>query len=149
MGFRIEQIVRLRAAARELRSSNDNSAREAGERIGAWLEGGMVGSLDSALGLRSRGGISARRALANSDRDVILRHLAESHGAYVDRDHMVVARQMRRDFDRYESGRWLRDRDAIEAPASDPAASFWRILRTGTRMPGAERLRQILAREIQ
>ncbi|WP_430439719.1 hypothetical protein [Shinella sp.] len=106
-------------------------------------------SLDQAFGLRSRGGVSPRVVLLNDERDALLRHLRREHDAWSSQPSSLAARQMRRAFDSYETGRWLRERNASIAPITEPHATFWRLLKAGMRMPQQKRLSQILDVEIQ
>jgi hypothetical protein len=61
----------------------------------------------------------------------------------------AAARLMVISASRYEANRFPREREAIDAPAAEPAATWWRIMRSGVRMPAAKRLQQILEMEFQ
>ncbi len=102
------------------------------------------GSLDQAFGLKSRGGASIRTTLLNNERDALLRHLAREEFSWSQLPASLVAKQMRRAFEAYQAGRWRREKSAVAAPAIEPNATFWRLLRAGMRMPKERRLCQIL-----
>lgn len=106
-------------------------------------------SLDQALGLRSRGGVSVQRTLQNDERDDLIRHLVREHPVWAFDPPTTAARKVRHAFDAYESNRWLRDRNAALAPITEPQATFWRLLKDDMRMPQQKRLSQILDVEIQ
>ena len=106
-------------------------------------------SLDQAFGTRRHGGISAANAVKNAQRDDMLRHLRNIHPEWSEMVPSVASRRMRQAFERYEAGRWKREKSATSAPSSEPATTFWRVLNAGMRMPQEARLRQILEREIQ
>ncbi|MEJ1173180.1 hypothetical protein WA845_02945 [Agrobacterium sp. CMT1] len=106
-------------------------------------------SLDQSFGTRRHGGITTSNAARNARRDDMLRRLRDQHIEWCDLPASVASRRMRRSFETYEAGRWKRDRNAIAAPSTEPAATFWRVLNSGTRMPQTDRLRQILEQGIQ
>ncbi len=92
---------------------------------------------------RGRGGISSDRARVLADRNALLLRLAAGHAEWADLPPSAAARFMRLSFARYETTRWPRERHALSVPHTEPAATWWRILRSGAPMPGAERLRQL------
>lgn len=96
---------------------------------------------------KSRGGTSARYAAQLARRDEALGRLyavlCPAVSAY------AAACLLTRQFRRYESGRWLRERDDVIAPiAAEPVPTFWRLLRGyadgGPRFPKVTRLTAIL-----
>ena len=107
------------------------------------------GSLDKTLGLRSWGGVSPDRADAIARRDRLLVRLWQGHDAFRDKPALAAAKLMCLSADRYQSTRWAREKSDLSAPSSEPAATWWRVLRLGMTVPGAKRLQQILQREIQ
>lgn len=112
-------------------------------------EAGVAASLDRAFGLRQRGGISPARAAVLQRRDDLLRQLWRGHEAFRDQQPLVAAKLMYLSADRYQSTRWPREKNDLSAPSSEPAATWWRILRLDIAIPGTKRLQQILQREIQ
>lgn len=143
----LARIVALTKAAECCLSNSDPNVRSVGADLMAWVEGGASISLDAQLGLRRQGGVSAKRALALADRDCMLRTLYAERWA--DLAPSAASRVMIISFERYECTRWLRERTLLSAPSAEPAATWWRMLRTGSEMPGSKRLSQILMREIQ
>lgn len=137
------QLDAIRLAAGVLRAQDDPAVRDVGCALATWLASGAAGSVDQALALRSVGGVSPARALLLAERDDLLRDLHRQH--WPDLAPAAAARVMWQSFDRYERHRAPRERDAIQAPAGEPAAAWWRILRSGAPMPGVERLRQLLS----
>ncbi|MBU1550200.1 MAG: hypothetical protein KJ947_11595 [Alphaproteobacteria bacterium] len=100
--------------------------------------------LDRALGLRKWGGVSVARAVALSDRDGLLINIWQGQTEWRSLSPLAAARMMKLSADRYESGRWPRERDQVTAPAAEPAATWWRILQSGVAIPDVRRLQQIL-----
>lgn len=125
------------------------SVREIGNHFVDWWWRGAAEPLDDHMGLRSHGGVSAQRAIALNSRDRMLRNLHRSMSDWRDLAPAAAARLMVLSAKRYEDARWPRERDAMSAPPSEPAATWWRILRAGGAVPGAKRLSQILGMEIQ
>lgn len=144
-------LLRLRRLADHLQAGTPLN-REDRDLLSKGLEGflspGSPTSLDQALGLRSRGGASVRTTILNTERDALLRHLAREDAAWCRFPASLAAKEMRRAFDNYERGRWRREGSASVAPAFEPNATFWRLLKAGMRMPQERRLSQIL-NEIQ
>lgn len=117
--------------------------------LSPFLETAGEVSLDQAFGTRRHGGISISNAAKNAQRDDMLRHLHNIHPEWSALAPSVASRRMRQAFERYEAGRWKREKSATSAPSSEPFTTFWRVLNAGMRMPQEARLRQILEREIQ
>jgi hypothetical protein len=117
--------------------------------LSPFLETAGEVSLDQAFGTRRHGGISISNAAKNAQRDDMLRHLRNIHPEWSVLAPSVASRRMRQAFERYEAGRWKREKSATSAPSSEPFTTFWRVLNAGMRMPQEARLRQILEREIQ
>lgn len=101
--------------------------------------------LDKALGLRTWGGVSVSRALVLAERDKLLRGLWRSQTEWRDLPAFAAARLMVISADRYERGRWPRERSRPDAPAGEPAATWWRCLSLGAGIPDAKRMGQVLS----
>lgn len=113
------------------------------------LDAGEGVSLDAALGLKRHGGGGARKALANAERDKLLRGLVRNHCRWSCMAASLASKDLLSEFSRYESSRWKRDRTSDTAPAAEPYSTFWRLLRNGVQMPGPKRLSQIISVEIE
>lgn len=133
-------------------SDGNPEVREVGWQMADWMNGrnffGEDTLLDHALGLRQRGGISPTRANLLRDRDRHLARLWKTSPDWRDLDPAAAARLMTLSARRYETTRWPRERDALSAPSAEPAATWWRIMRSGAPIPSADRVAQIL-REIR
>lgn len=120
--------------------------------IGVYLDDidhGRTSSLDRALSLKGAwGGISPARRDVLDRRDQLIRTLRDEVAGWREKSAIAVAPLMALSAQRYEAHRWLRERDGL-LPADEPAATWWRILSAGAKIPGAKRLRQILDEEIQ
>lgn len=113
-----------------------------GRQIMAWIEDGAPASLDSYLGLRQQGGVSARRKLALAGRDRALRRLHREHW-----DNLTAgqaAKMMIQSFERYQGSQWPRDEKAGRASAAQPEATWWQLLQKEHRMLGEKQLKAIL-----
>lgn len=110
---------------------------------------GEEADLSRALGLRNRGGVSPTRASALSERNRSLQRLWKTEAAWHTLPPAAAARLMALSASRYEANRWPRERSALSAPSAEPAATWWRILRSGQPIPASPRLAQILREEIQ
>ena len=112
--------------------------------IEAHLEGEPVGR---ALGLEPPAGLIARQGIKLARRNTLLRRARASVPAWRGAPTKDAARAMAAAFDRYEAGGWLADRSRETAPAAEPTASWWRILKLDLShpMPREKRLAQILA----
>lgn len=108
------------------------------------FDAGEDASLDAAFGLRRRGGIVVRKALANAERDKLLRGLWANHPDWAACSVSHVSRVMATEFQRYQTTRWKREKSQPSAPAKEPYCTFWRLLKAGSAVPSAERLRKIL-----
>ena len=114
-----------------------------------WVRSDGRVNLENALGLRQRGGVSFGRALKLARRDQMLCRLWKLVPEWADLTAAAAARLMVRDAKRYQSGRWLREKNFISAPSSEPAATWWLILQDGLALPGERRVLQVLEAEIQ
>ncbi|WP_421477501.1 hypothetical protein [Agrobacterium tumefaciens] len=109
----------------------------------AAIDQGEAASLDQSLGLKRHGGVTARKAAAKAERDLLLQNLARSR--WLRQSPAVAGRQMHAEFLRYEKTRWIRDRRNTSPPAPEPDCTFWQLLRRQSRVPGPDHLRKILA----
>ena len=134
-------------AADWLRRANDLDVNGLGRDLQRWLDEGARQRLGQALGLERVGGKSARRALALAERNAMLKRLHSER--WPDLDPRAAAKTMIEDFRAYEERRWKRERDRLDVPAGEPAATWWRILRGGVKMPALKQLSRILARDIR
>lgn len=120
--------------------------------IGAYLDDidhGRTSSLDRALSLKGAwGGISPARRDVLDRRDQLIRGVRDVVTEWREMSAIAVAPLMSLSARRYESQRWLRERNGV-LPPDEPAATWWRILSAGAKIPGAKRLGQILEGEIQ
>lgn len=108
------------------------------------LESGQPASLDMSLGLKRHGGASARKALANAERDKLIQQLVHCSPQWDGKPISVISRELSVAFDRYETGRWKREQSANAAPQEEPFSTFWRLKREDHRIPGPNHLRKIL-----
>jgi hypothetical protein len=147
-----EQVNIFRMVIGRILTDPNPEVREIGWQMADWMNGrryfGEDRLLDHALGLRQRGGVSPTRANLLLDRDRHLARLWKTSPDWCDLDPAAAARLMTLSAGRYETTRWPRERDALSAPSAEPAATWWRIMRSGAPIPSAERVAQIL-REIQ
>ena len=115
--------------------------------IDQYLDDG--GPLDRAFGLRQRGGVSVERSRDLAERDRMLRRVWRQVVEWRDQPPASAARMMVQSAQRYERTRWPREQESLDAPAAEPAATWWRILRSSVPVPAAKRLSQVLSEEIQ
>jgi hypothetical protein len=89
---------------------------------------------------------NAGRAAALAQRNEALRRLRARLWPALEPD--AAAALMVARFRTYASARWPRERDDLVAPLTEPAATFWKILRDcdagAPRMPGVRQLAAIL-----
>lgn len=111
----------------------------------AAIDSGQQASLDQTLGLRRHGGVSANKAVANAEREALLRSLVWASPEWRNKPVASVSRELIAAFVRYETGRWKRERSARRAPHDEPFATFWKLKQSGLRLPGPEHLRKILS----
>ncbi|MCF3642922.1 hypothetical protein LXM94_23430 [Rhizobium sp. TRM95111] len=147
---RVERFTPV-SALRELRDHLESAepisaeAREfILEGLDCWLADG-ISSLDVALGLKSWGGVSPAKADRLARRNTLLRRLWQGEADWRALAPGAVAHLMKASANRYEADRWPRERQAMTAPAVEPAATWWRILATGEKIPGAKQIANILA----
>lgn len=143
---RIERLVRAGLA---LQHHPDPDVREVGLLISDWWWSGGATPLDSALGLRSHGGVGTQRSIILARRDHLLCRLYHQSPDWSALTPTAAAGLMSLSAVRYETGQWKRDAQSMNLPSSEPQKTWWRILSAGERIPGAKRLAQILGSEIQ
>jgi hypothetical protein len=136
----------LAKAADWLCRANDPDINSIGRDLQRWLAGGARERIGQALGLERAGGTSPRYGMALAERNRMLRAVRSTK--WPDLEPGAAARAMLADFGAYEARRWPREQLRLDAPAGEPAATWWRILRAGVKMPGRRRLTQLLAMEI-
>lgn len=148
-------LTRLRRIHGRLRDNKpliEPDLRFLADGIGAYLDDvdhGRISSLDRALSLKGAwGGVSPARRDVLDRRDQLIRALRDAVAEWREKGAVAVAPLMSLSAQRYESQRWIRERDGV-LPPDEPAATWWRILSAGGKIPGAKRLRQILDGEIQ
>lgn len=146
---RMELLGAIEDASKTLLSADEAKVRLVGAALLGWIEGGAEIGLDTALGLRERGGISAQKALALSGRDRILHRLYRTHNAWNELAPTAAARLISLAATRYEAGRWPRERAQPLEPTTEPARSFWQILQSGELIPKARQLQEILKKAVQ
>lgn len=151
----VNLINRLRQIHRRLVDNKpliEPDLRFLADGIGAYLsdvDHGRSSSLDRALSLKGTwGGVSPARRDVLHRRDQLIRALRDEVDEWREKGAIAVASLMSLSAQCYESQRWIRERDEM-LPPDEPAATWWRILSAGGKIPGAKRLRQILEGEIQ
>lgn len=102
------------------------------------------------IGLQPPSGLSATKRLALLRRDRLLIEAREAVPAWRAASAFVAAKEMAQSLRRYREGGWLADRHRETAPATAPAAIWWRLLRLNldNSVPGAQRLAQILSSKV-
>lgn len=88
-----------------------------------------------ALGLEPPAGLIARREIDLAQRDALILRARASVPAWRDAPPRQAARAMLEALARYRATTWARERERETAPASEPAASFWRLLRLNPERP--------------
>lgn len=132
----------LSKCARILRAHDDEDMLE----LAAGIERYLVGdhdSLDRALGLRCRGGLSPQHATRLERRNAMLVALWRS--TWPDHPPLAAAGLITMSARRYETGRWVREQDDATPPSCEPMRTFWKCLDLGVKIPAAQQLSRILA----
>jgi hypothetical protein len=143
-------LDKIAKAAAVLQQSEDPDINEIGDAFAGWIAAGAIEPIGKALALTTWGGVSPARSIAIDERNRALRRLYADLPEFRSLAPAAAARAMVQAFDRYETDRWQpREKDHVDAPSAEPAATFWRILKSKAPMLRADRLRQILADEIQ
>lgn len=106
-------------------------------------------SLWAALGIKSWGGVSPVNKVRLAGRDRRICRLWSHCPEWSALPPAAAAKAMALSAARYQSDRWPREQHHDFAPAAEPAATWWSLLRSGEKIPGERRLCQILHSEIQ
>ncbi len=112
--------------------------------LDASISSGFEIPLYDALGLRTWGGVSPLQKIRLNRRDQRICKLWAAVHEWSELSPASAAKAMAVSAERYQSDRWPRERNAFDAPSAEPAATWWKILRTGESIPGERRLAQIL-----
>lgn len=126
----------LAAVAEWTFSCPNPTIRQGGTMILRALQEHMKGEpIGRALGLEPPAGLIARREIDLASRDALLRKVRDAVPAWRDAPPRQAARAMLAAFERYRNGAWQSDRGRDTAPAAEPAASFWRLIRLNHERP--------------
>ena len=131
----------VRAFARLMIEAGEALARGATDRDGRAVPLGRI------LGLQPPAGSTAAHRVKLTKRDAMLRRVREVVPAFRDAPDRVAAAAMVESFARYRAGGWEAHAGRDRAPATEPAATWWRVLRLGLAvpLPDIDRLADILA----
>lgn len=132
------------AAAEVLQAQDREDLRALGVGMAEWAASKAARPLESALGIRKRGGTSIARGQKIAERNATLRRLWRSH--WRDLSPTAAAAEIVRDFREYETRRWPREKLQAEAPADAKSAAWWRSLRSAVRVPDVRQVTDILKR---
>ncbi|MDO9417961.1 hypothetical protein [Pararhizobium sp.] len=119
------------------------------DALNASIASGFEISFYQALGLRTWGGASPVRRMQLGRRNRRLCELRDDIPEWAAMTPATAAKAMAASALRYQTDRWPRERDQLSAPSAEPAATWWRVLRSGEAIPGEKRLAQIFRQEIQ
>lgn len=108
------------------------------------IASGFEVPIEDALGLKKWGGVSPLQKMKLNRRDQRIRKLWSVVPEWKELSPAAAAKAMATSASRYQSDRWPRERKAVDAPSAEPAATWWKILRTDECIPGERRLAQIL-----
>lgn len=114
------------------------------EALNTSIASGFKTSLYAALGLKTWGGISPVRKMDLGRRDRRLFVLWATVPEWSKLPPPAAAKLMSASAKRYQADRWPRESKSFDAPAAEPAATWWKILRSGEGIPGERRMGQIL-----
>lgn len=118
------------------------------EGFGSYLDAVDAGertSLDRSFGLKRWGGLSSTRSQLLERRDMLILRLWKSSPDFCQLPPFAASGMMCLSADQYQRRRWPREKRAIAAPPSEPAATWWHILKSGVPIPGIRRVYQILS----
>lgn len=132
------------AAAEWLAMCLDPRVRAIGRAIGCWYDEGATTPIGNALGLIKRGGRSVKVSRGLASRDAHLRQLWHTHAPYSALTALPAAKAIASQWQRYASDRWKRDKTNLSPPASDPARTFYLIMKDGNRPIKSARVKQVL-----
>jgi len=111
----------------------DLDVREVAQRVLRAIEDGRPLDIARDAGAVRRGGVSAAEEQRLRQRDVALRRVRDL--SFSDLPEASVAPAMIASFEAYEARAWPRDRDAGRPPQSEPASTWYAMLKNGLRMP--------------
>lgn len=141
----VEDLAEFLASGHEL---PDESRQILRDGLQACVDSQFETCLFTAIGLKSRGGISLERHRRKANRDALLVELWQTGEDYRGLPPAAASKLMASQFRRYHGTRWHRDRNGAP-PTLEPLSTWWKILKEGERVPDSRRLQQILEREIQ
>jgi hypothetical protein len=130
----------VRAFGRRMAAAGEALARGDADRDGRAIPLGRM------LGLQPAAGATAAHRIKLARRDAMLRALRAATPAWRTLPPRRAAAAMAAAFRRYEAGGWRADRRRQTAPAVEPAATWWRVLRLSlaVAVPGVDRLAELL-----
>ncbi len=111
----------------------DQQVQDVALRVLQVLEEGRPNDIGRAIGAVARGGLSVAEEERLRQRDVALRRVRDL--SFSDLPEASVAPAMIASFETYEARAWPRDRDAGRPPQSEPASTWYAMLKNGLRMP--------------
>lgn len=139
-------LDRLRRAAEILERASNPEARTVAAGLRRFADG-QADSLEEALDLkRGPGERSLKTDLLQADRDNLIRAAAKRYCAAMSVN--SASEMLATKFLRYEGTAWVREKNAPTCPVRHSGRveeAAWRILKTGLRIPGKSRIRQILS----
>jgi len=111
----------------------DLDVRDVAARVLQALDEGRPLDIARDAGAVRRGGLSALEEARLRQRDVALRRVRDL--VFSDLPEPSVAPAMINSFEQYEARAWPRDRDVERPPQSEPASTWYAMLKNGLRMP--------------
>ena len=148
----IEQLRDIRLRLEERQSLTDDQSSLLADGLGRYLDAlddGNAPYLDMTLGLKSWGGISPRHGERLAWRDELLLRLWKTCPDFIGLPSISAAKLMSLSATRYASARWAREKKERISGQSEPAATWWKIMKSGLDVPGSKRLQQILDQDQQ
>jgi len=126
----LDALRRLAAIGLEC---GDPHVQDVARRVLQALDEGRPLDIARDAGAVRRGGLSASEEARLRQRDVALRRVRDL--VFSDLPEPSVAPGMIDSFEQYEARGWPRDRDAGRPPQSEPASTWYAMLKNGLRMP--------------
>ncbi len=130
-----ERLDALRRLAVAGLRSGDHEVRAAAELIADALISNRPLDVLADLGISTRGGESPAAARNTAERDAMLVDLRQAVPEWREAPAHIAAVRMVKSFSEYERNSWPRDRVSGIAPATEPRATWFRILALGLYMP--------------